>query len=124
MGDQNDIGILIASDQPAIRTGLKMLLNEENGLCVIAEAHDGHELFKKIESTCPDLVLLDWEMLDRSTPPIIKTICALDQKTLLVVLGTEPTHQQKALEAGADAFVNVSNPPEELLLTINQIFVR
>ena len=122
MGDQNDICILIASSLPATRNALKMLLNEQSDLYVIAEAGDSHELLKKIESTCPDVVLLDWDLLDRATPILIKTICASDQKLTTIVLGADIDHMESALEAGADVFVNMGDPPRELQTTINEIF--
>jgi len=122
MGDQKDICILIAANQPSIRNGLKMLLNEESGLYVVAEAQDSHELLKKIESTCPNVILLDWDLLGRSTPILIKTIGSLDQKLVVIVLSPEADLQQAALDAGADAFVKTGDPPRELLTTINELF--
>lgn len=122
MGDQKDICILIASSLPATRNALKMLLNEQSDLYVIAEAGDSHELLKKIESTCPDVVLLDWDLLDRATPILIKTICASDQKLTTIVLSADIDHMESALEAGADVFVNMGDPPRELQTTINEIF--
>ena len=121
MGDQKDICILIASSLPATRNALKMLLNEQSDLYVIAEAGDSHELLKKIESTCPDVVLLDWDLLDRATPMLIKTICASDQNLTIITLSAEIDHMESALEAGADVFVNMGDPPRELQTTINEI---
>ena len=122
MGDQKNICILIAAGHPSIRSGLKVLLNEESDLYVVAEAQDSHELLKKVESTCPDVILLDWDLLDRSTPILIKTIGTLDRKSVVVVLSADSDHQQPALDAGADAFVNISDPPRVLLAVINNLF--
>lgn len=122
MGEQNEHCILIAASMPATRNALKMLLTEESDLYVVTEAQDSHELLKKIESNSPDVVLLDWDLLDRATPILIKTIGALDQKTTIIVLSSEYDHQQSALNAGADAIVNIGDPPKELLVTINKIF--
>ena len=74
MVDRGDICILIAASQLSLRKSLKMFLNEENGMCVVAEAGDSHELLKKVEATCPDVVLLEWDLLDRATPILIKAI--------------------------------------------------
>ena len=124
MGERKEICILIASSQPSLRKGLKMFLNEESGLCVVAEAGDSHELIKKFESTHPDIVLLDWDLLDRATPILIKTISSLDQKTTLIVLSAKSDHMQVAMESGADSYVDISNPPGELLVTINKTLRR
>ena len=120
MGDQKNICILIAASRPSIRSGLKVLLNEQSDLYVVAEAGDSHELLKKVEATCPDVILLDWDMLDRSTPILIKTISALDRKSAVIAMSVESDHQQVAMDSGADAFVNLGDPPSELLVTINK----
>jgi two-component system response regulator NreC len=121
MGDQNKLCILIATSQPSIRSGLRVFLNEQSDLYVIAEAQDGHELLKKVEATCPDVILLDWGLLDRSTPILIKTIGALDRKSAVIVLSAESDHQQTAMDSGADAFVKIGDPPRELLEVINNL---
>jgi len=120
-GRSKKIGILIATSQPSIRSGLKMLLTDESDRWVVAEAQDSHELLKKIEATCPQVVLLDWNLLNRATPILIKTICTLDQDTTLIVLSAESEHQQLALEAGADAFANIGKPPRDLVAIINEM---
>ena len=122
MSDQNEIGILIAASLPATRNALMIFVNEQPGLHVVAEAGDSHELFKKVESTCPDAVLLDWELLDRATPILIQAMRALDQKHFVIVLSTNTDHREAALDAGADGFVNIGNPPHELLETIHKLF--
>jgi two-component system response regulator NreC len=122
MGDQSHICVLIAASHPSIRSGLRVFLNEQSDLYVIAEAQDSHELLKKVESTCPDVILLDWDILDRSTPILIKTISALDRKSAVIVLSAESDHQQAALDSGADAFVKIGDPPRELLAVINKLF--
>ena len=121
MGDQKDIFILIAANPPATRNALKLLLNEESGSYVVAEAGDSHDLLKKIESTHPDVILLDWDLLGRATPILIKTIATLDQKSAVIVLSADSDHKQTTLDAGADAFVSISDPPKELLVSINNI---
>lgn len=118
---QKDIHILIAGNQAATRNALKMLLNEQSGLYVVAEAHDSHELLKKIESTCPDIVLLDWDLLDRATHILIKAVCALDEHIKILVLSAEPDHQQAALTAGADAVGDIGSSPRNLIAMINEL---
>ena len=88
---------------------------------MVAEAGDSHELLKKIESTCPDVVILDWGLLDRATPILIKTICTLDEDLAVIALSTEADHRQAALDAGAGAFVRIGEPPSQLLTQINKL---
>jgi DNA-binding response OmpR family regulator len=52
---------------------------------------------------------------------LIKTICTLDQESTVIILSTETEHKQLALDAGADAFANLSKPPRDLLAIINEM---
>jgi DNA-binding NarL/FixJ family response regulator len=54
--------ILLADDQPKVRFALRALLELEPGVRVVGEAVDVEELLARTEATCPDLVLLDWEL--------------------------------------------------------------
>lgn len=122
MAKHKDNSILIASGVPSTRKALYIYLDEQNGLNVVAEAQDSHELLKKIESTCPSIVLLDWDLLDRATPLLINTIKSLAIKPLVIVLSPDSEHRQEALDARADAFVDTSKPPKELLGVILNSF--
>ena len=120
MGVRDDKYILIASSQPSLRNGLKLLLDEENGLLVVAAVADSHELIKKTESTLPDIVLLDWDLHERATPILINAISALENHSALIVLGVGGGNKSASIEAGADAFVDISEPPGKLLVVINE----
>ena len=124
MKSQRDLNTLIASNRPSTRSALKILLKEQSDLIVISEAQDGHELLKKIESTCPDLILLDWDLLDRATPILIKTVCELNQNLKVILLTANSDHKQAAIDAGADAYVNIGDSPTVLLETIKNLSVE
>ena len=121
MNDSNEIHILIATDRPVISSGLRFLLNEERDLYKVAEVRDGHELLKKIESICPDLLFLDWNLLDRATPMLINAIRAYKPDLRAVVFSPKSELQQIVLDAGATAFVDISHPPRELLSAIHRL---
>ena len=54
--------ILLADDQPEVRSALRLLLENEPGLQVVAEDTERERLLTQVELTCHDLVLLDWEL--------------------------------------------------------------
>jgi DNA-binding NarL/FixJ family response regulator len=58
----NEIRILLADDHPLMRRGLRMSIEDEVGLKVIAEAQDGQSALDQIEKLRPDIALLDIEM--------------------------------------------------------------
>lgn len=54
--------ILLADDQPRVRFALRVLLERRPGFEVAGEAVNAEGLLAQMETTCPDLVLLGWEL--------------------------------------------------------------
>ncbi|NIV36854.1 MAG: response regulator, partial [Anaerolineae bacterium] len=54
--------ILIADTQPKVRFALQVLLQRQPDLNVVGEANDAQNLLEEVESECPDVVLLGWEL--------------------------------------------------------------
>jgi DNA-binding NarL/FixJ family response regulator len=130
--------ILVADDQPKVRSALRLLLEQEPGLSVVGEAAETESLLAQAEAICPDLVLLDWELpslqaTDPSTPStgseagsghrLLSALRALCSHLLVIALSGRPEARQAALVAGADAFVSKGDPPEQLLTTLHTISI-
>ena len=56
------MNIFLADDHPLFRIGLRIALDQEDGLKVIGEASDGFSAVEKIQSNPPDLSLIDVDM--------------------------------------------------------------
>lgn len=110
--------VLLADDQPAIRVGLRTIL-ESAGMVVRAEAGDGDEAVELAQRLRPDVVLMDLRMpgVDGlAATRRIRDIPAL-QGTRVVILTTfdgDP-NVLAALRAGADGFIGKSASPEEII---------
>src|SRR5262245_66556416 len=61
-GGPTTIRVLVADDQAMIRVGLRMILDNEPDLAVVAEAADGHEAVEAAVAARPDVVLMDVRM--------------------------------------------------------------
>ena len=61
MGDRM-MRVLIADDQPQVRSALRLLLRQDPAMVVVGEAGDAEEALKLAATRTPDLVLLDWEL--------------------------------------------------------------
>jgi DNA-binding NarL/FixJ family response regulator len=113
--------ILLADEQPRVRSALHILLQQEPGLNIVGEANEAQELLAQVRSTQPDLVLLDWGLPDLAT---IGSLCALQSvcpHLAVIVLSGRPEARLEALAAGADDFVSKVDPPAQLLLAIQAI---
>ena len=56
------ISVLIADDQAMVRSGLRLILESENDITVIAEAENGEEAVRIARRETPDVVLMDVRM--------------------------------------------------------------
>jgi DNA-binding NarL/FixJ family response regulator len=54
--------ILLVDDQSKIRSALRLLLEQEEGMTVVGEVAKAEDLLAQAEATWPDVVLLDWEL--------------------------------------------------------------
>jgi PleD family two-component response regulator len=64
--------IMLVDDHPIVREGLAESINRENDLHVCAQAEDHHEALKAIETTKPDLVVVDLMLRNSSGLELIK----------------------------------------------------
>jgi DNA-binding NarL/FixJ family response regulator len=110
--------ILLADDQSRVRFALRILLQQHQGLEVIAEAIDAHDLMDVAEITQPDLILLDWELPGRTPEQLLGELHETCPHARVLAMSGRPEAQAQAISAGADAFVSKAQPPEVLLAAI------
>jgi DNA-binding NarL/FixJ family response regulator len=117
--------IVLADDQPLIRTGLRALIGAEAGLEVVAEAADGHQALHAVRRHRPDVVLMDIRMPAMDGLEATEAIAADPQLegTRILILTTFEVDEYvfRALRAGAAGFLLKDAEPEELLRAIRQV---
>ena len=112
------IRVLLADDQSKVRSALRLLLEQQPGIHILGEAVDSTGLLDWVKVTCPDVVLLDWELpgLDMDSQwPTLRELCPC---LAVIALSGRAEARQAALDAGVDAFVSKGDPPERLLAAV------
>ena len=116
--------VLLADDQPTLRSAVRLLLEQEPGVNIVAEVADSETLLARMADTHPDLVLLDWELpglngasTARAVLNALYTTCPNVQ---IIVFSGRPEASRHALAAGANTFVSKADPPEHLLAALRQ----
>ena len=112
--------VMVADDQPDVRSALRLMLEEKPGITGVEEVSTAHDLILGLKSSCPDLVLLDFELPGTRPEELFKVIRRLCSGVKVIALSSRPQMKQAALDCGADHFVCKSDPPEVLLSVLDQ----
>ena len=115
--DRTKTTVVIADDHTVVRQGLRMLINNEEGLQVIAEAGTVPDAERLTRAHRPTVVVLDLNMPGGSS---LDAIPRLRETSAVVVLTMQddPAFARQALQAGALGFVLKEAADEELLEAI------
>jgi DNA-binding NarL/FixJ family response regulator len=114
--------VVLADDHVLVRQSLKSLLERE-GFQVLAEASDGQEAVRHVESLQPEIVVMDISM------PILNGLNAAREmsrtcpktKTILLTQHDEGQYVSEALDAGVKGYVLKNQVASDLLLAIRQV---
>lgn len=110
--------VIIADDRREVRSGLRVLLEEEQARFVVIEAADLSQLMSQVREPCADLVLLDWELGPISGPDILAMLKGASSSTRVVALSARPEARSSALTSGAAAFVLKADCVEAVLTAV------
>jgi DNA-binding NarL/FixJ family response regulator len=109
--------ILIADDHGVVRSGLRLLLDRQSDIEVVAEAEDGIEALEKVLAEKPDVAILDVAMPRmtglQATHEIKKQ--APDTQVLILSMHDDERYLYEALRAGASGYVLKAAAGEDLL---------
>ena len=112
------IRVVLADDQPLVRTGLRMILSAVDDIEVVGEAADGAEAISVCAELSPDVVLMDVRMPGVDGIDATRAVTATDSPPKVLVLTTFDLDDvvYEALRAGASGFL-LKDAPEERLIT-------
>ena len=119
------IRIVLADDHAVVRSGLRMLLDSENGFEVVAEAGDIDSARRYVRGHHPNVLVLDLNMPGGSSLEAIPTIREESPDTQIVVLTMqqEPAFAREALGAGALGYILNEAADDELVEAVRRAAV-
>ena len=110
------ITVILADDHHAVRRSLRLLLDREQDVEVVAEAADISTVLRHVPAHSPRVLVLDLRMPNGSSIEAIRRLRAEVPETEIVVLTMEesPAFAHQALGAGAIGFVLKDRADDEL----------
>lgn len=111
------IRVIIADDEPLIRSGLRYILDDEGDIDVVGEAGDGAEAVAAVARTNPHVVVMDVRMpgVDGIEATRQIGLAQTPPKVLMLTTFDRDEYVFEALRAGASAFLLKSAPPARLV---------
>jgi DNA-binding NarL/FixJ family response regulator len=118
------IRVVISDDHELFRRGLKMVLEAEEDIQVVAEAADGQEAVARVEELAPDVVLMDVRMPRMGGIEATRVIRQLFPTTRIIVLtvSDEEDDIYGAVKAGANGYLLKEVSIEEVADAVRGVF--
>ncbi|MER6306685.1 response regulator transcription factor [Streptomyces sp. NPDC001657] len=117
------VRVLLADDQPLVRSGLRVIMADHPDLEVVGEAATGSEAVRFVGDLRPDVVVMDIRMPGMDGIEATRLITAGPATTRVLVLTTfdEDDHVYGALRAGASGFVVKDMALDDILAAIRVV---
>ncbi|KFB76194.1 MAG: response regulator transcription factor [Candidatus Accumulibacter sp.] len=117
------VTVLVVDDHPALRAGLRSLIDSDPALRVLAEVESGEAAYAAYRTHCPDTVVMDLSMEGFGGIEAIRRIRKLDPQAAVLVYSVHDSQVllERALEAGAMGFVTKGSNVETLLLGLKKV---
>ncbi|MFD0312839.1 response regulator [Streptomyces flavalbus] len=117
------ISVLLADDQPMIRTGFRYILEAEPDIDVVGEAADGQQAVEETRRLSPDVVLMDIRMPGMDGVEATRLIAGSGLPSRVIILTTFDLdeHVVDALRAGASSFLVKDGPADSLVAAIRTV---
>jgi two-component system, NarL family, response regulator NreC len=117
------IRVLIADDHAVLRAGLTLLIKAQSDMEVVGQAANGPDTVRGVQTTTPNVVLLDLSMPGASSKQTIEQLgrVAPGSRVLVLTMHDDPAYLRAALLAGASGYIVKKAADVELLTAIRAV---
>ena len=123
MSDPTQIRVFSVDDHPLVHEGIATVVRSQPDMLLAGEAGSGREAIQRFRECRPDITLMDLRLPDMSGIDAMIAIRSEFPEARIIILTTfaGDVEIQRALEAGARAYVLKSMPPKELVEVIRHV---
>jgi DNA-binding NarL/FixJ family response regulator len=117
------IRVLVADDQPLVRSGFRMILEERDDLDLVGEAEDGEQAIALARELDPDVILMDVRMPKLDGVEATRRLVDGNTRARILVLTTFDLDEYvyAAIRAGASGFLLKDVQPADLVDAIRVV---
>lgn len=119
----NKLRIILVDDHAVVRTGYRLLLENDPKIEVIAELESGEEANQQARELNPDVIVMDLSMPGMGGLEAIRRIKAKNPEIYILVftMHDNVSFVEHALEAGAAGYITKNNAPNVLIEAVHKI---
>ena len=121
--DRDSITVVLADDHEIVRDGIRLVLESEADISVVAEASTGEDAARYVLGHKPSVLVLDLNMPGTPSLELLPSIRERSPGTAVVVLTmqNEPAFARKALQGGAKGYVIKHSAARELVDAVRAV---
>lgn len=121
--DRVPMRVMLADDHPVVRSGLRMLLEAEGDIEVVAETDNVPDTVRRVGGHCPDVLVLDLFMPGPAPIDAIPEICSASPGTrvLILTMHDDIAYVRKALASGASGFLMKDAADQDLIVAVRSV---
>lgn len=118
-----NIKVLLVDDHKIVRDGIKLMLEPQAGIDVVAEAESGEKVSEILKQSPVDVIVMDINMPKMNG--IVTTKLVKDKhpqiKVLALTMSSDDSHIRQMVQAGASGYIMKSAGREELTNAIHEV---
>jgi DNA-binding NarL/FixJ family response regulator len=117
------IKLMLVDDHSIVRDGIRLLLEQAEGLEIIDEANDGEEALEKLKSHQPDVILMDISLPGMSGIQTTQVVTRLykNVRVLMLSMHNNEDYILRSVEAGAYGYILKDSSSDEMIKAIRMI---
>ena len=117
------IDVMLVDDHTVLRGGLKLLLNQQEDVRVVAETADASTVLQLAEQTKPNVIVLDLSLGESGGLALIEPLTAFDfaPRVLVLSMHDDVVYVRSALAAGATGYVVKTISEQSLLAAVRTV---
>ncbi|MEZ0483915.1 response regulator transcription factor [Fibrella aquatica] len=119
---------MLVDDHAIVRDGVRLLLEQNEGLSIVDEANDGEEALEKLKAhqaanTLPDVILLDISLPGMSGIQAAQQVTRLNKniRVLMLSMHNNEDYILRAVEAGAIGYILKDSSSDEMIKAIKTV---
>ncbi len=115
--------ILLADDHTLMRAGMRLLLERQEDLTVVAEAEDGRQAIERTDAAEPDVAVIDIAMPNLNGIEATRQIASRHPDVAVIILSmhSDESYIMRALKAGAKGYLLKDSAEADLIRAVRAV---